>query len=59
MNNNKNGFVSIEVVVVLAIILLGGTIGINKYSAKGKETTNKSTATVQKYLNNAGDKQWL
>ena len=51
----KHGYISVEVVIVAAIVLIGGTIGVSKYSAKGKETTAKTNNTVAKVYKDYGD----
>lgn len=52
---NKCGYVSIEIVVVVSIILIGGLIGVTKYTSKGKETTNKTTNKVEQTVAFAGE----
>lgn len=52
---NTCGYISVEIVIIVAIILIGGTIGVSKYSAKGKETTNKTTTKVEQTVAFAGE----
>ena len=51
---NIRGYISVEVVIVIAIILIGGLIGITKYTSKGKETTSKTNDTVAKVYKDYG-----
>ena len=51
---NKYGYISVEIVIIVAIILIGGLIGINKYASKGKKTTLKTNETVSKVYKDYG-----